>query len=242
MTKSRLAPPTLLAAALAACAAVFAIHHVESRIGPFNEPYVTQLASPDGDRHHDDAIVRFTTKRREHVTIRLVDSRSHVVKTIRHAALVHGGAVIPWQATNDAGHVLADGEYRIQLTRAGDSRVYGPAKPIVIDTVPLRARLVVARRRGDALGGLVYTEAGIDAATLELADHTTLRPAFSTPDQSAAASLPTGRPHDLYSVRFLVRGARTLDLRSAVLVIRDSAGNATRLPLDGTLEEAGDPS
>jgi hypothetical protein len=128
----------------------------------------------------------------------------------------------------------------VQITRAGDSRVYGPAKPVIVDTKPLRAQLVVARRRGDNLGGLIYTEPGIGGAELDLADGTKLTPAFSTSNQTAAAALPDGRPAGLFSVRFLVPHARGLRLAGATFVIRDIAGNPTRLPLDGIVDEAGD--
>ncbi|MCW2973157.1 MAG: hypothetical protein JWN72_1430 [Thermoleophilia bacterium] len=252
MSKRLLAPLLLFVAAAAAAAAVFLVHRIEARIGPFNEPYVTQVISPNGDGVQDEALVRFRTKQPERLTITLVDEHGKLARTIRRGRFTARPVKIPFPGFDNDGHVLPDGSYRVEIRRAGDDRVYGPAKALEIDTRPLDAELAVARRRGDNLGGLLYVNEGVGAIELQLADGTVLAfdpdddasrdtaPALSTPKQDAAASLPDDRPRGFVSVRFIVRGARDLDLVGATIVLRDVAGNPTRLPLDGTLEEAGE--
>jgi hypothetical protein len=239
VSKRILAPIVLLLAAACSAVAVFAVQRIESGIGPFNEPYASQYLSPNGDHVRDDGSIRFTTKRPERVTITLEDSSGHVVKTIRRNARVDGAVPnLTWHGVSDDGVQLPDGTYRIVITRAGDRRRYGPAKPTIVDTRPLRAQLAVARRRGDNLGGLIFTQPGIGDAYLELADGSHRVPAFSTTRQDVATSLPGSRPAGLVSVRFLLDHAAKLDLQGASFVLEDLAGNPTRLPLAGVLEEA----
>ena len=239
MSTRVLAPLVLFLAAACSAAAVFAVQRIESGIGPFNEPYASQYLSPNGDGVRDTGSIRFTTKHPERVTITLEDDSGHVVKTIRRNARFDGSVPnLTWTGTSDDGVQLPDGTYRVVITRAGDRRHYGPAKPTIVDTRPLRAMLAVARRRGDNLGGLVFTEPGIGDAYLELADGSRRTPAFSTPRQDAAASLPDQRPTGLVSVRFRLDHAARLNLRGARFVIVDLAGNPTPLPLAGVLEEA----
>lgn len=238
MSTRLLAPILLFLAAVGSAAAVFLVQRIEAPIGPFTEPYVTQAFSPNGDGIRDRMTIRFTVHRPEHVTIRLVDSRGRTVHTYAKELFVRGHYIHDYPGTDDHGGPLPEGEYRVELHRAGDDRTYGPAKSTVVDTTPLAAELVVARRRGGALGGLVYTEPGVARATLHLADGTMQQPRFSTPNQQVAAALPDARPKGRSSVRFLLQGAADLDLHGAYLELQDPAGNPTRLPLDGILEEA----
>lgn len=256
MSKRFLAPLLLLLAAAGSAAAVFLVHGIEAKIGPFNEPYVTQVISPNGDGVQDRALVRFRLKQPAYLTIRLVDDQGAVVRTIQRGQRLAGPVHPTFPGYDNRGHALPDGTYRVEITRRGDDRVYGPAKALEIDTHPLRAKLAVARRRGDNLGGLLYVDGGVGAIELRLAGGAVLAydpsteatrvtsgrtaPALTTPRQAAAASLPADRPRGFVSVRFIVRHARDLDLGGALLVLRDVAGNPTLLPLDGTLEAAGE--
>ncbi|MBC7460404.1 MAG: hypothetical protein H7287_03480, partial [Thermoleophilia bacterium] len=106
MSKRFLAPLLLLLAAAGSAAAVFLVHGIEAKIGPFNEPYVTQVISPNGDGVQDRALVRFRLKQPAYLTIRLVDDQGAVVRTIQRGQHPAGEVHPTFPGYDNRGHAL----------------------------------------------------------------------------------------------------------------------------------------
>jgi hypothetical protein len=217
----------LLVAAAVSIAAVFAVQRIESGGGPFAEPWATPFISPDGDGVQDTAEVRFTTERAERVTVAVTDDEGVVLRTLARDEPVDGRHVLEWDGTDDDGRRVPEGTYRIQLTRAGDSRRYTPPRPIEVDVTPPLGRLDSATWYRGKLGGLALLEPGalIEARGPDGAPLEDLR--SIVPRASARSAQPLGpRIAGTRAVRFFVpldRGVVPLDALRLDAV--DRAGN-----------------
>jgi hypothetical protein len=121
--------------------------------------------SPNGDGEGDDATVSFRLRSTSApVNVRVVDAAGTTVRQLGEQQSVRTDTDITWDGRNDAGAIVADGEYRIVLTRlqADSSRADG-ADPLAIDVAvdttapalsarrPTLAQLVVLARRAAAV-------------------------------------------------------------------------------------------
>ena len=231
MSRRVAAPVLLLLAAAVSLAAVFAVQRIESGGGPLAEPWASTYFSPNGDHTDDLARVRFTTKRAERVTVRVVDSAGHTVATLTANERVDGKRELRWDGTTTAGDAAPEGTYRIRITRSGDDRVYSPTRPTVLDITPPIGRLDRATYTNGELRGLALLEPD---TRLEIVDSTgapleDLRAFLPNPDAHSAQ--PVGPPiADTVPVRFTVPldlSEHPLDTLGIFAV--DLAGNRTDL-------------
>lgn len=230
MSRRAVAPLLLLAAAALSVAAVFVVHGVESRGGPLAEPWATPFLSPNGDGVQDEARISFRARRAQDVSVDVAGAGGQLVRRLLEQERVEGATELEWDGRDEHGAVVADGEYRIRITREGDRRAYEPARPVTVDTRPPIARLDSATLEHGRLRGLVLLEPGAtvvveDAAGVALDDLRAFRPR----DPDAASAQPRGRrPDGTVAVRFLAevgdRPARELRIHA-----RDRAGNRVDL-------------
>lgn len=218
-------------AAACSIAAVFAVHRIESRGGPIAEPSVSTYFSPNGDGVQDVAEVRFTTQQPERITVRVLDADGATVRTLLEDRRIDGAHITRWDGTDDDGERVADGAYRVHITRAGDSRVYAPTKPIVVDTaVPVgrldRASLVDGELRGLALlePGVTIEVVAPDGVTID----ENLRVFAAAP--GSAGARPSGAvPPGTSSFRFVVPIPARVGAGDLDIVAVDLAGNRLNL-------------
>lgn len=199
MSRRIAAPLLLLLAAACSLAAVFAVHRIEASGGPVSEPFASPYFSPALEGNDGKAFIRFTTHETETITVRVTDKTGRTVRTIINGKRVKGGVKRTWDGRDASGAVVPDGTYRVRITRAGDPRVYEPARPTVVDTAPPRAYLDRASVVDGELRGLVVLEEG-ETVRIDRADGSPLskklRRWFPNVGTEAARTLrpvPTGR-------------------------------------------------
>ncbi|MCW2922937.1 MAG: FlgD Ig-like domain [Thermoleophilia bacterium] len=230
MSRRILAPALLLFAALASMAAVFGVHQIESGGGPLAEPYVSPTVAPGVKA----ARIRFTAQHREHVTVRVVDEDGRVMATPRRDRLERGGepgTIFEWDGTDDHGHPLPDGSYRVELQRRGDRRTYSTSNLVRVDTHPPVAKLDAVSVVDGQLRGLVLLDPSDDAQLGAYDEDGDKIRTFraSRPSSDTVTVTPRDRwPAHTVLVRFTVPldGRDPKDVHLAVV---DLAGNRTVL-------------
>jgi hypothetical protein len=216
------APVLLLVAAALSIAAVFVVHDIEASGGPLAEPSaVPPYFSPNGDGIQDEVKISFTTKRPEHVTVRIVDMHGRLVKRLLSGKRIDGKYSLTWDGTG----ARIDGTYRALITRAGDRRSYEPTEHIVLDTRDPKGRIDRTRLDGDRLTGLALLEPGAtlvfeDASGDELKQSRV----FAPPNPDAASAQPTGSVPRGLKVRLF-----HVDELPAHIYVQDLAGNRREL-------------
>lgn len=162
MSRRILAPLILLVAAACSIAAVFAVHRIETSGGPVSEPFASRFV--DSQVH-----IRFTTRAAERITVTVRDRDGRVVRTLLDDSKIDGPETLTWDARDESGRVVPNGLYRVRITRAGDPRSYGPARPVMVDATPPKARVDRASYVDGELRGLVVVEPDV-AIVVEGAD------------------------------------------------------------------------
>jgi flagellar hook assembly protein FlgD len=125
-------------------AATFAAFFVAQRLK--NSPSVVQqfqanyIFSPNHDGRQDHAHVTFKVKKADDVTVEIVNTDGDVVKTLLDDR--HLGAYEPiepslaWDGTDEDGHEVPDGRYRVHITLRHQGRTVLPQRSILKDTKP----------------------------------------------------------------------------------------------------------
>jgi hypothetical protein len=86
--------------------------------------------------------------RKKHVlTVQIRDSDDRLVRTLTNEQTVGNGVVeVLWNGRNDAGKVVADGDYSPRIV-LDNGREFNPPNPISVDSVPPVATLISYRPR-----------------------------------------------------------------------------------------------
>jgi FlgD Ig-like domain len=123
---------------LVATAAAFAItEHLKLIKSPIRGVVVSKVLSPVCHCATGKAHIRIKLRRRDHVTVTILDSGRHTVATIAAGALVqpHQAVSFLWDGTTDAGTRASDGYYYPQIYLADARRKFTLlANRIVLDT------------------------------------------------------------------------------------------------------------
>lgn len=232
MSRRTVAPVLLLLAAALSIAAVFAVHRIESMLGPFSEPWATPWISPDGDGIEDVARISFTTRRPELVDVDVVDEDGDVVRHLVDDERIAGPYRTTWDGRDDVGDVVPDGTYRPQITRAGDDRAYSTTRPITVDTLAPIGRLDRATLQEGVLAGLALLESGAKVEVVGADGQPLPTRSFRTRSPDAASARPIGpHPEGTRPVRFSSR-VGDAPLESLDVLAVDRAGNRRDLLAD----------
>ncbi|MEO6867245.1 MAG: FlgD immunoglobulin-like domain containing protein [Gaiellales bacterium] len=219
MSRRSVAPLLLLLAAAASIAAIFAVHQIERGDGPLAEPWASHAFAPGVK----DAKIRFATRRPERITITVTDPDGRVVRTLLSDEPVDGPRIEFWNGRDDAGTIVDDGAYRIEITRDGDPRVYAPTRSILVDSLPPVAQLMRAVVVDGTLNGraLIVPPAKIRVFDADGEPLGGLR-AWRRAGDPTPADAPTGARPIRFSVGVSKRVGMIDDLR---IVAVDAAGN-----------------
>jgi hypothetical protein len=146
---ARLAPAALVAALLVASAAAFAYtERLKLTRSPILGTRVDKLFSPVCECESDVARIAFRLRKRDRVTVAIIDRSGGVVRTILSQAAEQRGPVsLSWNGRNDAGVVVPDGVYKPRVKLALNRRTIVLPNPIQVDTRAPRVDLVSARPR-----------------------------------------------------------------------------------------------
>lgn len=99
----------------------------------------TSLFSPNGDNERDTAVVSIRFDKPGRLTLEVRDGEGRTVATLaRNKARPRGSRPTKWDGTDDAGVVLLDGTYVLNLRSSSGRREFNRSRKITIDTVPPR--------------------------------------------------------------------------------------------------------
>jgi hypothetical protein len=118
---------------------------------PFAVPRVDKELSPVCRCDTDISTVELRFRRRHVVTVAIVSTNGHVVRTLARERVVRGTVFFLWNGLDARGRRVRDGLYSPRLT-LDNGRVFVLPNPITVDSVAPRAALVsyrphVLRRR-----------------------------------------------------------------------------------------------
>ncbi len=126
----------LVLALLAATAVAFVqTERLKLRPSPVTKVSVTKIFSPTCECDDDVAFIAFRLRESGRLTLTIVDSSRHPVRTLIGPVTQRRGRVTAtWDGRNENGTVVTDGAYRLRV-RLGDRTIYVPSR-INVDTTP----------------------------------------------------------------------------------------------------------
>lgn len=192
MNRTVIAPAVLLLSSILAIGTIFAVHKIEAPGGPLAQPWASAWFSPNGDNYADTALIRFTAKRHERITIAVIDSHGKTIKHLVENQTIKGPTQIEWDGSTDAGKDAPEGTYTVQITRAGDERSYAPVRPITLDLTPPRGRLDRATWEDGKLRGLALLEPNTRLAIFDGQHHELPQMRSFYPLEGARSAQPEG--------------------------------------------------
>lgn len=146
----------LVVVLLTATTAAFALTEgLKLEKSPIFRTKVDPIFSPVCDCEAEAAKIRFSLRERDRLDVSIVDGDGNVVRTIVRNQDVEAGRVeFGWDGRDDAGKVLAEGEYRPRVHLRRERRTILMPNPIRIDVTPpiveaARARPLVFSPDGD---------------------------------------------------------------------------------------------
>jgi hypothetical protein len=153
---ARIASTVLVVVLLTATTAAFALTEgLKLQKSPIFGTKVDSIFSPVCDCEREDATIRFKLRERDRLDVSIVDGDGDVVRTIVRNQDEEAGIVeIDWDGRNDAGEVVAEGDYRPRLHLRRERRTIQMPNEIRIDVTPpvvesARARPLVFSPDGD---------------------------------------------------------------------------------------------
>lgn len=134
----------LLLALLAATAVAFAVTEgLKLEPSPVRSVYVDKLFSPTCECDTNQAYIRFQLRKRDRLTLAIVDGSGRAVRTLIGPRNVAAGRIDAyWDGRDDAGSVVRDGAYRprLHLDRAHKTIVL--PSPVRVDATAPEVTLV----------------------------------------------------------------------------------------------------
>ena len=133
---ARYVPTILVLALLVGSAAAFAVtERLKLEPSPIAGTLVDKTFSPVCDCPTDRAKISFRLRKPETMTVDLLDSSDHSVRTLvvhKHAPV--GRLTLHWNGRDDSGQVVADGLYRPRVRLQAHGRTIVLPNPIQVDT------------------------------------------------------------------------------------------------------------
>ncbi len=141
---TRLPKLLLVLALLAASAAAFAVtERLKLERSPITGTHVDRVFSPVCECARDIAVVSFVLRKRETVTVDLLDAAGDSVRTLVADRDEEAGRVsYTWDGRDDAEEIVAEGQYRPRVQLEDHGRTIVMPNQIRVDTTPPRIRMV----------------------------------------------------------------------------------------------------
>jgi FlgD Ig-like domain len=229
----RLAVIVLVLLLLAGTAAAFAItESLKLERSPITAPRFDKRFSPVCGCPTDRAALTFRLRRADHLDASIVDrSGTRVRRLVDDERYGRGEVTFHWDGHDDAGAVVPDGPYRLEIHLNGAHRTIVVPNTVLVDTKPPAVELLRVRRRvfspnGDGVNDrlvVVYRASEKGAATLLVDGRVAVRGKTRLPRRQRLkwGGKLSGRP--------LAPGAYDLTLE-----VRDIAGNVSppRKPIE----------
>lgn len=135
--------------------------------------------SPDGDGAFESGSVRFSTKRRDRVSVEVIDRTGRRVRLLADDKLLPAGRhSFRWDGRypptrgkdgkKQRGRAVADGYYRVRISLRNRGRSFVPGRYFVVDTVP---PAVYARVRGRHTRSILRQRTRVAVVTSKLPEN-----------------------------------------------------------------------
>jgi len=211
----KLAPTLIVAGLLAATATAFAVtERLKLEDSPVLGTRITALFSPK----HGDARIRFQLRREGNIELDVVDDQGTVV---RHSlgSGVFGAAVhqFAWDGRNDAGQIVPDGLYHVQLQLKDEDRTIEFPSTVRADSTPPTIEQV-------KIGHRLFSPDGDKRGDQVNVHYTFNEPAFAILYVDGKKVARSYRKKPIGTIQWYGRGKRPGDYRLA-LAATDLAGN-----------------
>lgn len=141
---ARYAPAALVAALLVATAAAFVYtEKLKLTPSPILGPRVKKVFSPVCDCGSDTATISFRLRKRDRLTVEIVDRRGVGVRTlVSDRPMPRGRVTFYWNGRDDFDRVVPEGLYRPRVHLALQRRTIVMPNPIRVDVTPPVVQLV----------------------------------------------------------------------------------------------------
>ena len=141
---ARLPQILIVVALLGATAAAFAVtERLKLERSPITGTRVDKVFSPVCECTRDVAVISFRLRKPGRVTVDILDSGGHSVRTlVRDRAEEVGRVSYTWDGRDNVDRVVAEGRYRPRVKLEEHGRTIVLSNPIRVDTTPPRIRLV----------------------------------------------------------------------------------------------------
>jgi hypothetical protein len=135
--RARVAAALIVAGLLGGSAAAFAYtEHLKLERSPVLRTHVGKLLGPRCDCQHRRIPIQFVTRRPDRLSVVVVDSDGHVVRTVLASAPRPAAPQrFVWDGRDDFGRVVPAGTYKPRLHLANEHRTILMPNPIKVDTV-----------------------------------------------------------------------------------------------------------
>jgi hypothetical protein len=210
----KFAPTLIVAGLLAATATAFAVtERLKLEDSPVLGTRIPALFSPK----KSEAKIGFRLRREENIRLDIVDDQGTIV---RHGlgSGVFGQAFhqFAWDGRNDAGQIVPDGVYNVQLQLKDEDRTIEFPRTIRVDSTPPSIEVEIGHR--------LFSPDGDHRADQVNVHYTFNEPAYAILFVDGRRVATSYRKKPVGTIQWYARGRRTGDYRLA-LAAQDLAGN-----------------
>jgi hypothetical protein len=134
----RFGPQALVVLLVLSTGIAFAVtEHLKLQKTSITKTVVTKLFSPTCGCSTARASIAFTLRRRDRVTISILDSDDHVIRTLLDDVNKPVGRLsVIWNGRDDSGLLAPDGKYRVHVRLPSERRTFRLPNVIQLDTTP----------------------------------------------------------------------------------------------------------
>lgn len=134
---------TFIVLVLGTIAAFFAAQRLKRSQPLVSGVSVAKYFSPNGDGHREYAKLYFRTKRKDRVTVSIVDQDGFEVRRLVSEKPMRAGSHhLRWDGKADAGFTVPDGVYQMRVGLRNEGRTATTPREIIVDTKPPHAVVV----------------------------------------------------------------------------------------------------
>jgi hypothetical protein len=140
----RFGPQALVALLVLSTGIAFAVtEHLKLEKAPITKTEVTRRFSPTCDCSTDRASIGFSLRLSGRITISILDSDDHVIRTLLDDVYEPAGRLrVTWNGRNGSSLVAPDGEYRVRVHLPAERRTIRLPNVIHLDTSPPKITLL----------------------------------------------------------------------------------------------------
>ena len=170
------------------------------------------IISPNGDQAQDQTNFSYTLNEDAEVIVQVFDANGNLIRSlVTNEFQTRGQHNVLWEGVDDFEQIVADGEYRVEVTAQGTVRAASQSASVRIDTLPPNLRLANLDAQNRVREANLTIEGLTDAdAVVQIQDDPTI--------------IPVEADGRFNIKRQLLEGSNTINL-----IATDKAGNVATL-------------